>query len=134
MATIPRITWSVCSVAAVITLLLGGTSKAGWTTDVLAVAFVLGPYLLLGLLALGHRGKPISSRILLAVAFALAVSGVCLFGLDSYRYLTDPQHRMAQRMAALFVPIPQWAAVLLVGLGLLGYQAISPLNRSESVG
>ena len=132
MATILRITWFVCSAAAVITLMLGGTSKAGWTTDVLAAGFVLGPYLLLGLLALGHRGKAIRSRVLLAVAVVLAAWGLYLFGLDSYRYHTVAEHRMVQRMTVLLVPLVQWAAVLLVGLGLLGNWALRRRYGSAS--
>jgi hypothetical protein len=129
----PRITWSVCTFAAAITLILSCTSTGGLASgDVIVVAFVLGPYLLLGLLAWGHRGKAIVSRLLLAVAVVLAAWGLYLFGLDSYRYHTVAEHRMVQRMTVLLVPLLQWAAVLLVGLGLLGNWAIRRRYGSAS--
>jgi hypothetical protein len=87
---------------------------------VFIVDFVLGPYLLLGLLAWWQRGKSIVSWLLLAVAVILATWGVCLFALDSYWYHTDWQYRMSQRMTVLLVPPWQWTAVLAVGLVLLG--------------
>jgi hypothetical protein len=92
---------------------------------VVIVAFVLGPYLLLGLFAWWQRGESIVSWLLLAVTVILATWGVYLFGLDSYRYHTDSEYRMAQRMTALFVPLLQWAAVLVVGVILLGNWALT---------
>jgi hypothetical protein len=117
---VPRITWAVCFLASAITLVLGYTSTAGpGPDDVLIVAFILGPNLLLGLLAWWQRGNPIGSWLLLAVAVILATWGVGLFGLDSYWYHTDWQYRMAMRMAVLLVPLLQWAAMPVVGLVLL---------------
>jgi hypothetical protein len=117
---VPRITWAVCFLASAITLVLGYTSTAGpGPNDVFIVAFLLGPYLLLGLLAWWRRGKSIASWLLLAVTVILATWGVCLFGLDSYWYHTDWQYRMAMRMAVLLVPLLQWAALPVVGLVLL---------------
>jgi hypothetical protein len=117
---VPRITWAVCFLAAAITLVLGCTSTAGLgPSDVVIAAFVIGPYLLLGLLAWWQRGESIASWLLLAVTVILATGGVYLFGLDSYRYHTDWQYRMAQRLTVLLVPLLQWAAVLVVGLALL---------------
>jgi uncharacterized membrane protein len=130
---IPRITWCVCTFAAAITLILCCTSRVGLAPgDVIVVAFVLGPYLLLGLLAWRQRGKAIASRVLLAVAVVLAAWGLYLFSLDSYRYHTVAEYRMVQRMTVLLVPLLQWAAVLLVGLGLLGNWAIRRWNGSAS--
>ena len=123
---VPRMTWVVCFLASAITLVLGQTTSAGpGPGDGLIAAFVLGPYLLLGLLACWQRGKSSVSRLLLAVALILAAWGVCLFGLDCYWYHTDWQYRMSQRMTVLFVPPLQWAAVLVVGLGLLGNWAVT---------
>ena len=131
---VPRITWAVCFLASVITLVLGLTSTAGpGPGDAFIVAFVLGPYLLLGLLAWWQRGESILSWLLLAVAVILATWGVCLFGLDSYWYHTDWQYRMSQRMTVLVAPPLQWAAVLVFGLVLLGNWVVTrddvPVNR-----
>jgi hypothetical protein len=123
---VPRITWAVCLLASIITLALGITSTAGpGPGDAFIVAFVLGPYLLLGLLAWRHRRKSIISWLLLAVAVILATWGVCLFGLDSYWYHTDWQYRMSQRMTVLVVPLLQWAMLLMVGLVMLGIWAVT---------
>jgi hypothetical protein len=100
---------------------------------VFVAAFVLGPYLLLGLLAWWQRRESIVSWLLLAVAVILATWGVCLFGLDSYLYHTDWEYRMSQRMTVLVAPALQWAAVLVAGLVLLGKWAVMrddfPVNR-----
>jgi hypothetical protein len=114
--------------------MLGCTSTAGFgPRDVVIVAFILGPYFLLGLLAWWQRGESLVSWLLLTVTFLLATWGVYLFGLDSYRSHTDWQYRMAQRLTVFLVPLLQWAAVLVVGLVLLGHWAITrndvPVSR-----
>jgi hypothetical protein len=100
---VPRITWAVCFLASAITLVLGYTSTAGpGSGDVYIIAFVLGPYLLLGLLAWWQRGKSIASWLLLAVTVSLATWGVCLFGLDSYWHHTDWQYRIGHADGGAF--------------------------------
>jgi uncharacterized membrane protein len=129
MAMVPRMTWAICCLASAITLVLGYSSTAGpGAGDALVVAYVLGPYLLLGLFAWWHRGKSIVSWLLLALTVLLATWGVCLFGLDSHWYHTDWQYRMTMRLTVLLVPLLQWAAGLVVVLvlffaGELGRQA-----------
>ena len=125
---VPRITSAVCLFAAAITLILGLTCKstAGLRpSDAVVLAFVLGPYLLLGLLAWWQRGEAIVSWSLLAVTVALATLGVCLFGLDSYRFHMDFEYRMSMRLTALFVPLLQWAAALVLGCALLANWAFT---------
>lgn len=114
---VPRITWAVSLFASAITLMLGCMNTAGLRpSDAVVLAFVLGPYLLLGLLAWWQRGEPIASWFLLVVTATLATLGVYMFGLDSYRYHTDFEYRMSQRMTVFLVPLLQWAAALMVGL------------------
>ena len=114
---VPRITWAVCLFASAITLVLGCKNTSGLRpNDAVILAFVLGPYLLLGLLARWQRGESIASWFLLVVTVTLAALGVYLFGLDSYRYHTDFEYRMSQRLTVFLVPLLQWAAALMVGL------------------
>jgi hypothetical protein len=131
---VPRLTWAFCFLASAITLVLGRTTSAGpGPGDAYVVAFVLGPYLMLGLLAWWQRGESIVSWLLLAVAVILATWGVWLFGLDCYWYHTDWQYRMSQRMTVLVVPLLQWAGVLVTGLVLLANWAVTrdhgPVSR-----
>ena len=115
--SVARLTIAVCLLAASVETVLGCTSTAGLTLgDALIVPFVLGPYLILALFAWRRRGQPAASWALLAVAVALAAWGLYVSAVDSYRYHTDPQYRLIQRMAVFFVPLLQWAVVLLVGL------------------
>jgi hypothetical protein len=76
----------------------------------------------------GDRPVPgrIVSRLLLTVAVILATWSLYLFGLDSYRHHTDPEYLIAQRMNDRILLL-QWAAVLVVGLVLLGNWAITRL-------
>jgi uncharacterized protein YjbJ (UPF0337 family) len=87
--------------------------------DAIIVLFVIGPYLLLALFAWRQRGRPTASWVLLAVAVGMSAWGLYVFGEDSYRYHTEPQYRNVQRLAVFFVPLVQWAIVLVVGLVLL---------------
>jgi len=123
----PRLTIALCLLAAAVTAVLGCTSTAGLSaSDAGVILFVIGPYAALGLFAWWQRGKAGVSRALLAVTAALATLGLFVFGMDSYRYHTEPQYRMVQRMAVFLVPLMQWAVVLMLGLVLVGMRVGSP--------
>lgn len=118
--SVARLTIAVCVLAAAVETVLGCTSTAGLSPgDALIVLFVIGPYLLLALFAWRQRGQRAASWVLLAVAVGMSAWGLYVFAEDSYRYHTEPQYRMVQRMAVFFVPLLQWAVVLVVGLALL---------------
>jgi hypothetical protein len=118
--SIARLTIAVCLLAAVVETVLGCTSTAGLASgDAIIGLFVIGPYLLLVLFAWRQRGQPAASWVLLAVAVGMSAWGLYVFGEDSYRYHTESQYRKVFRMAVFFVPLVQWAIVLLVGLALL---------------
>ena len=120
VGSVARLTLAVCLCAAVVETVLGCTSTAGLSPgDAIIVLFVIGPYLLLALFAWRQRGRPTASWVLLAVAVGMSAWGLYVFGEDSYRYHTEPQYRNLQRLAVFFVPLVQWAIVLVVGLGLL---------------
>ena len=117
---VARLTIAVCLLAAVVETVLGCTSTASLSPgDALIVLFIIGPYLLLALFAWRQRGQQAASWVLLAVAVGMSAWGLYVLGEDSYRYHTEPQYRKVQRMAVFFVPLLQWAIVLLVGLALL---------------
>ncbi|MFN9249234.1 MAG: hypothetical protein ACK6DS_19410 [Planctomycetota bacterium] len=69
---------------------------------------------------------------LLAVAVGLSAWGLHVFVEDSYRYQTEPNYRKVQRMAVFFVPLLQWALVLLVGTTLLVWHQ-SSLDTSPAI-
>jgi hypothetical protein len=118
-ASITRLTIAVCLCTAVAETVLGCTSTAGLAPgDVLFVLIDIGPYLLLALFAWWHRGRRAASWVLFAVAVGLSAWGLWVFGMDSYRYHSEPHYRMIQRMDVFVVPLWQWAVVLAVGLAL----------------
>ena len=127
-----RITWLVCVLAAVITIILLVTSVAAPRgNDVLALAFALSPYPVLALLAGAQRRSPFVSRLLLTITVVLAVGGTCLFAVDSCRYHMIPEHRMVQRMTPLVVPMLQWVVVAPLGLSFLVKRAVSVSGKEE---
>ena len=90
--------------------------------DAPIVLFIVGPYLCLAMAAWLYRGKLASSWTLLVVVVGLSAWGLYVLGMDSHRYHTDANYRKVQRMAAFFVPLVQYAAVVLVGMAsLLSY-------------
>lgn len=116
-ARVARSAIVVCLFAAAVEVVLGCVSTAGLApADAIIASFVVGPYLLLALLAWWQRGRSKTSWALLAVAVGLSAWGLATFGWHSYRYHAEPQYRLAQNMALFSVPLLQWAIVLLVGL------------------
>lgn len=110
---------ALCLIASGAELVLGLTSTATPVPgDALLMLYVAGPYVLLGALAWAYRTQRGASWGLLVVALGVAALGLYLFGIDSYRYHTDPEYRQVQRMTAFVVPILQGAVVLTTGLGL----------------
>ena len=126
MSVLPRLTIMVCLLAAVVETFLACTSTAGLSPgDVFPILFFVGPYVLLVLFARWQRSHMAASWMLLVVTVALSVWGLYTFGEDSYRYHTELEYRMVQRMSVFIVAIGQWAVVLLVGFGLLLWRLIS---------
>lgn len=76
---------------------------------------MLAPYLLLGWLTWRARRSRTSSRVMLWTTLLLALAGVTLLALDCLRFHTVPEHRLAQRVTLLAVPVLQ-----LVGVGVMG--------------
>jgi hypothetical protein len=100
--------------------------------DALLVLFIIGPYVLLALFAWRQRGQAAAAWVLLAVAVGMSAWGLYLVGEDSYRYHTDPQYRMVQRVVGFYVPLLQWAVVLVAGWTLLAWWLSSRLGRPAS--
>ncbi len=126
VSLLPRLTITVCLLAAVVETVLACTSTAGLSPgDVFPILFFVGPYMLLVLFARWQRGHTAASWVLLAVTVALSVWGLYAFGEDSYRYHTELEYRRVQRMSVFITSIGHWAVVLLVGLGLLLWRLLS---------
>jgi len=121
MTMVTRFTILICLLAAVIETILGCTSTAGLSPgDAIIVLFLIGPYLILGLFAWWQRDKATVSRVLFVLAYLLSAWGLYVSGVDSYRYHTEPQYRMVQRVWVFLVPMARWVVVFLFGLVLLG--------------
>jgi len=130
---VARLTIVVCLLAAAAEAVLGCTSTTRVSLgDAPIVLFIVGPYLLIALVAWLQRGKLAASWTLLAVAVGLSAWGLHVFVEDSYRYQTEPHYRKVQRMAVFFVPLLQWALVLLVGTTLLVWHQ-SSLDTSPAI-
>ncbi|MBC1261011.1 hypothetical protein FQK07_06930 [Synechococcus sp. BSF8S] len=109
----------MCTLAALTSLILVITGVPGVRMDDLPfLAFLLAPYLLLGLLAWRERGRRRLSAVLFVAVLVLSLAGTILLGLDSYRYHTVPEHRMVQRMTLIVVPMLQSFAAIMIGLML----------------
>jgi hypothetical protein len=125
---VPRITLSVCALAAVATFALG-FAGCGWSImvpeDALVVPLVLSPYALLGLMAWWRRKRRVASAVVLASTLLVAAAGLLAFGADAWRVQTEPQHGMAMRLTVIIVPVLQWAATAVLGLGLAVSLAIA---------
>ena len=116
---VAKITVLVCFLSSITTVAMGVASTAGLTPeDAFIVLFVIGPYVVLALLAWRYRNRLSASRLLLALVSVMSVWGLYIFGEDCYRYFTEPEYRKVQRMAVLVVPLVQWPATLLSGVVL----------------
>lgn len=101
-------------------------------SDILVVLFIVGPYLVFASLAWCHRGPREGVWALLAIAIGISVCGLYTFGDHSYRWHTDPNYRKVQSMAIFFVPLIQWAIVLLIGISLVVRAQISRYQMVET--
>jgi hypothetical protein len=86
---------------------------------------VLSPYALLGLMAWWRRKRRVASAVVLASTLLVAAAGLLAFGADAWRVQTEPQHGMAMRLTVIIVPVLQWAATAVLGLGLAVSLAIA---------
>ena len=128
-----RVTVAVCCLAAVAEVALAVASSTGLTLfDALIASFVVGPYLVTAWLAWMQRGRRVVSGVLLASASLLAAWGLYVYGMDCYRYHTEPNYRMVQRFGIFVVPLCQWLVTLVLGAFLLGSWAGSRPSRAPA--
>jgi hypothetical protein len=132
---IPNLSLALCAIAAIGTVGLGLTSTSQpHPTDVFIVLFIIGPYLLLGLLVRWwRRSRPVSIAFLVLVMFLTAIA-LWLFGMESYQYHTDPNFKYVQRLAAFIVPLFQFFVALVVGLALLVVRFGSRWGAEQAAG
>ena len=110
---IPRITIVVCLLAALTEAILNCVSTSMLSPmDAIIVLLMVGPYLVLALLAWRRRDNSAVSKAFFVLALFFAAVGLYVSGVDSYRYHTEPHYRLVQRMTIFIVPLAQWAVVL----------------------
>lgn len=119
-------TETVCIAAALTSLILVTTSTTSlrWS-DVPFLAFLVFPYLVLGLMASWQRGRRHRSDLVFVAVLLLSLGGIGLLGFDSIRFHTVPEHRLTQRLTVIIVPMLQSAAALALALVLLGYRMLA---------
>jgi len=124
-------TWKLCTIAALTGLILVLTSTTGLRSgDLPFLAFLVVPYLVLGLLAWRERERRSHSNLLFIVVLVLSLGGTILLGADSYRFHTVPEHRLVQRMTILVVPMLQSTAAIAIGLLLQANRMLTGQRRA----
>lgn len=131
-----KATVAICLLAAIATLFLilpGEYCRLTTVAESLFVVVIIGPYLLLALLAWSRRSDQRVSRALLALNVLVALGGVGVFAAETSDFRTqvadftarDPgrgaeyiQARI-QRMAIFLAPALQWSVTLLAAGALL---------------
>jgi hypothetical protein len=126
-------TWAVCVVGAVGTAWLGSASGLFRLGPVGPVGLLatIGPYVVLAVLAWGHRRRP----ALLGIVFALAilVSGYGLFFFFNDWYWPQPTQPNPWRVWMIpVVIVPQWAVIGLAVVILMGRHLWSTLWRATA--
>ena len=124
-------TWKLCTIAALTGLILVVTSTTGLRSgDLPFLAFLVAPYLLLGLLAWRERERRRLSDLLFINVLFLSLGGTILLGADSYRFHTVPEHRLVQRMTIIVVPMLQSTAAIAIGLLLQANRMLTGQRRA----
>ena len=124
-------TWKLCTIAAITGLILVLTSSTGLRSgDLPFLAFLVVPYLVLGLLAWRERERHSLSNLLFIVVLFLSLGGTILLGADSYRFHTLPEHRLVQRMTIIVVPMLQSTAAIAIGLVLQANRMLTCQGRT----
>lgn len=134
-AHVPRriasvLTVVVCVLTALVEAGLGIMSSTRVSaSDILVVLFTVGPCLVFASWAWCYRGARQGEWTLLAIAISISACGLYTFGAHSYHWHTDPNFRKVQSMAIFFVPLIQWAIVLLVGISLCFGSTVNGSHR-----
>jgi hypothetical protein len=124
-------TWKLCTIAVLTGLILVLTSTTGMRSgDLPFLAFLVVPYLVLGLLAWRERERRSHSNLLFIVVLVLSLGGTILLGADSYRFHTVPEHRLVQRMTIIVVPMLQSTAAIAIGLLLQANRMLTGQRRA----
>ena len=118
-----RIAIAVCVVMAVCELAAVASMIEDWAALLpallLPVAFLLGPPAFLMLIAWRRRGHEQRSALVLGLTLIVAAVGLGILGYDAYCYRTDAAFRLRGHNDVVWVPLGQWAGVLLVWLLLV---------------
>ena len=132
---ITKISLIICLFALIATVSIPitcrGSSSAFNLSDLLALLIIIGPYLLLGLMAWrwrGHRGVSVIAFLLILI---VASGGLYLIGNDCYNYQVYPQYRLYDNYTLPVVILLEWLGTGLLGLIILVVWLISKRGQKE---
>jgi hypothetical protein len=129
---VPWLTMITCVLAALATFVLG-FAGCGWSImvpeDAVVVPLVLSPYALLTIMAWWRRKRRVASVVILAATFLVAAAGLLAFGTDAWRVQSEPHYGMAMRLTVIVVPVLQWVATVVLGVGLAVARAIARMRE-----
>jgi hypothetical protein len=118
--SIAATTIAVCLLSLAIDVILVANPTFRLTpSDTTLVLLVIVPHVLLALFAWWQRHRPVISYALLAVAAGLATWGLCMFGVERYRYHTEWEYSRVMNPLPHVIALVQSGLVVLVGLILV---------------
>jgi len=104
-------------VAAISSLIVVCASTAGLQiSDLPFLAFIVAPYLLLGLLAGRVRKQRADSGFLFIATVLLSLGGTLLLALNGFHHRPVPEPGLVQSVTIIVVPLLQLLAVTVLGL------------------
>ncbi len=117
---ITKISLIICLFALVATVTIPITCRdnpSGFhLSDLVILFFIIGPYLLLGLMAWRWRGHRGVSAVALMLILIVASVGIYLVGDDCYNYRVNPQYRLYDNYTMPVVILLEWLGTVLLGL------------------
>ena len=132
---ITKISLIVCLLALIATVIIPitcyGRLSSFYLSDLLSLSFIIGPYLLLGLMAWRWRGDRVVSVIAFLLILTVASGGLYLIGDSCYNYQTDPQYRLYDNYTLPVVILLEWLGTGLLGLVIMVVRLISKRGRKE---
>jgi hypothetical protein len=93
--------------------------------DAAILTFILGPYVLLAVIAwMARIGRRLAWSAF-AVTLLLVTWGLWVSGTHAYHYLTDPDYRKLQAVGVFLMPLGQWFLSFCLGVAVVVYRQIA---------